>query len=212
MDILKSKRLNGWPLLYWIIGVNSAAVIAYMPTQDLSGVRGVSEMIQLSVRCCVPLLYLAFAASSMKTLFPGAFSGWLMRNRRYLGLGFAAGMGWQLFFILWMVTGHWEYYLEEVYLLSDLVVQVPGYLFIFAMTITSFHSVRRGMSRMQWSILHWTGIYFLWYTVASTYVFEITYYEDRQVIDYIYTAAGLLAYFMRVAAWSRSRVMQRMKR
>ncbi len=147
MDILKSKRLNDWPLLYSIMAINSAAVLAYMTTQDLSGPRGVSEMIQCSVRLSVPFLYLAFAASSINVLVSSPFSRWLLRNRRYIGLSFAAGMGWQLFFILWMVTGYWEHYLEEVYLLDDLYTQIPGYLLLFAMVTTSFHPVRRKMNR-----------------------------------------------------------------
>ena len=51
-----------------------------------------------------------------------------------LGLSFAGGMGWQLFFIAWMLTGHWGYYVDEVYSLYDLTFQVTGYVFIFAMT------------------------------------------------------------------------------
>ena len=208
MNILKSKRCNGWPLLYLIVLANSAVVITYMPTQDLATPLGISEMIQLSVRCCVPMLYLAFAASALKVLLPGDFSRWLMRNRRYIGLSFAAGMGWQLVFIIWLLTGHWDYYMREVYWIPDLVFQVPGYLFIFAMTITSFNTVRRRMSRRQWRVLHLTGIYFLWFTVASTYYYEITYYEDRQVIDYIYLVAGVAVYLLRVTAWIRLRKMR----
>ena len=45
--------------------------------------------------------------------------------------------------------------------------------------------------------------------MASTYVDEITYYDDRQVIYYIYAAAGALTLFLRVAAWVRMRVMRR---
>jgi DMSO/TMAO reductase YedYZ heme-binding membrane subunit len=208
MDILKSRHLNGWPLLYWIAGINSAAVLAYMPTQDLSGPVGVSEMIQMTVRCSVPLLYLAFAASAMKVLFPSKFTRWLLRNRRSIGLSYAAAMAWQGFFILWMWTGHWEYYTEEVYSLEDILFQGPGYLIIFAMAMTSFFPVRRRMNPMLWRVLHKTGIYFLWFTVADTYYYELTYYGDIQVIDYIYAVAGLLAYLMRVAAWGRLRLMQ----
>jgi DMSO/TMAO reductase YedYZ heme-binding membrane subunit len=208
MDILKSRHLNGWPLLYWIAGINSAAVIAYMLTQDLSEPVGVSEMIQMTVRCSVPLLYLAFAASAMKVLFPSKFTRWLLRNRRSIGLSYAAAMAWQGFFILWMWTGHWEYYTEEVYSLEDILFQGPGYLIIFAMTMTSFFPVRRRMNPMHWRVLHKTGIYFLWFTVADTYYYELTYYGDIQVIDYIYAVAGLLAYLMRVAAWGRLRSMQ----
>ena len=81
---------------------------------------------------------LAFSASSLAMVFPGPFSRWLLRNRRYIGLCFATAMGWQLAFILWMVIGYWGYYAQEVYVLEDVVVQLPGYLFLFAMTLTSF--------------------------------------------------------------------------
>ena len=208
MEVLRSRSLNDWPLFYWIAAINSVAVLAYLPTQDLSGPLGVSEMIQFSVRCCVPLLYLAFVASSINVLAPSDFSRWLLRNRRSIGLAFAAGMGWQLLFILWMLFGHRAYFMEEVYWLPDLVFQVPGYFVLFAMVITSFHPVRRRMSRRAWRALHWVGIYFLWYTVADTYYYEITYYDDRQLIDYIYLSVGVLAFFSRVAAWLRLRGMR----
>ncbi len=211
MDILKSKYLNGWPLLYWIVSINSVAVLTYMLTQDMSQPVGVSEMIQMTVRFSVPLLYLAFATAAMNVLFPGEFTQWLLRNRRSIGLSYAAAMGWQLFFILWMWTGHWEYYTGEVYLLGDIIFQVPGYLVIFAMTITSFLPVRQRMNPTVWRVLHKTGIYFLWFIVVDTYYYELTYYGDIQIIDYIYLAAGLLAYLMRVAAWGRLRVIQAAK-
>jgi sulfoxide reductase heme-binding subunit YedZ len=205
MSRLKIEPINGWPVLYWIAGLNSAAVVAYMPTQNLSEAVGVSEMIQMSVRCSVPLLYLAFVASSTRVVFPSTFSVWLVRNRRYIGLSYAASMAWQLFFIFWMWLGHWDYYTEKVYLLEDIINQVSGYSLLVAMTITSFLTVRRRMNRTHWRILHKVGIYFLWATVASTYYYELTYYGDIQTIDYIYFAAGILVYLVRVAAWFRTR-------
>ena len=206
MDILKSRQLNGWPLFYWVAGINAVVVIAYMPTQELAAPMGVSEMIQMTVRCAVPFIYLAFAASSINVLFPGKFSRWLLRNRRSIGFSYAAAMAWQLFFIVWLWTGHWEYYTEEVYTLEDILFQVSGYAFIFAMTVTSFQPVRSRMSLLSWRVLHKTGIYLLWYTVLSTYVYEIAVYQDRQIVDYIFAAAGFLAYGMRVVAWARTRV------
>jgi len=64
------------------------------------------------------------------------------------------------------------------------------------------------MSPLQWRVLHKTGIYWLWYTVASTYVYEIFVYDDPQLVDYVFTVAGVLVYLMRVAAWPRSRAAQ----
>ena len=128
--ILKSKVLNGWNLFSLITVPISLAVVMAMATADLSSAGGISSMLQLSVRCSVPWLYLAFAASSIHMLFPSEFSRWLLRNRRIIGLCFAAGMAWQLAFILWMVTGYWGYYVDEVYLFADVAVQIPGYVFL----------------------------------------------------------------------------------
>lgn len=60
-------------------------------------------MIQLSVRLSVPWLFIAFVASSLHVVFPSTFSRWLLRNRKIIGLCFAAAMAWQLLFILWLV-------------------------------------------------------------------------------------------------------------
>jgi DMSO/TMAO reductase YedYZ heme-binding membrane subunit len=193
-----------------IAAINSLAVIGYMPTQDLTVPRGLSEMIQCTVRVCVPLLFLAFASSSMTKLVPGPFRKWLMRNRRYFGLGFAAGMAWQMVFILWLAAAHPEYYAEEVFTgVSDFIIYRLGpYLFLVAMTITSFHPVRRKMNRRAWYVLHWTGIYYLWWDVELTYWYEVSLYHDRQIIDYIYVTLGGFAYLARVGEWIRLRVVK----
>jgi DMSO/TMAO reductase YedYZ heme-binding membrane subunit len=193
-----------------IVAVNSLAVIGYMPTQDLTVPRGISEMIQCTVRVCVPLLFVAFAASSMPQFIPSPFRKWLMRNRRSFGLGFAAGMAWQMVFILWLANVHPEFYAEEVFsTVSDFVIYRLGpYLFLVAMTITSFFPVRRKMNRKVWYALHWMGIYYLWYDVELTYWYEVNLYEDRQIIDYIYVTLGGLAYLARVTEWIRVRVVR----
>ena len=203
--VLKSKFLNGWGLFSLITFPISFAVVVAMATTDLSSATGVSSLLQLSVRCSVPWLYLAFAASSIHMLLSNEFSRWLLRNRRVIGLCFAAGMAWQLTFILWMLTSHWGYYVGEVFLFADVAVQIPGYVFLIAMAVTSFMPVRRRLSPKQWRTLHKGGIYFLWGTVWSTYWYELYYYEDIQIIDYVFYWSGFLAWGTRIIAWSRER-------
>jgi len=193
-----------------MVAANSLAVIGYMPTQDLTVPLGLSEMIQCTVRVSVPFIFVAFAASSMPRFVPAPFRKWLMRNRRYFGLAFAAGFAWQMFFILWLAIGHPEYYATEVFTtVSDFIIYRLGpYLFLVAMTITSFFPVRKKMNRKVWRALHWTGIYYLWYDIELTYWYEVNLYEDRQIIDYIYVTLGGLAYLARVSEWIRLRVVK----
>lgn len=117
-------------------------------------------------------------------------------------------MAWQLFFILWMVIGFWDYYIEEAYSYFDLSEQLPGYLLLAAMVVTSFRFGRSKLSARQWKILHKCAIYFLWGVVWSTYWFELFYYEDIQVIDYVYYWAGFVAWGIRILAWSKKRALQ----
>ncbi len=204
-EAFKKKAINGWNLFFLVAGPVSLAMVVAMSGKDLSNARAVSSMIQLSVRCAVPLLYIAFAASSIQALFPGPFGRWLLRNRKYLGLSFAAAMAWQAFFILWLVTVHTDYYVNEVYVLRDAIEGVGGYLFLVAMTVTTFSWGRKQLNPRQWRLLHLSGIYFLWAYAFSVYWWALFYYQNPVWLDYIYYAAGFLAWGLRAAAWSKRR-------
>jgi len=205
--ILKSKLINGWKL-FWLISAPISLLIFQAAMRiDLSAADAVSSMIQLAVRCAVPLVFVAFAASSMQVMFPGTFSRWLLRNRSMFGLCFAAAMGWQLLFILWLVGIHTEYYVDEVYVLSDVVEGVVGYAFLIAMTLTSFKFGRQLLTQKQWKLLHKSGIYWIWFYAWSVYWFNLFYYEGPALpIDYLYYWGGFLAMGLRICAWGKKRL------
>ena len=204
-DLLQSKFINSWNL-FWLITLPISTVMVFsMMGVELSSGRAVSSMIELSVRCAVPLLFVAFAASSVNVLFPGLFGRWILRNRKFIGLSFAAAMAWQLFFILWMVTQYTEYYVEEVYALSDVIEGVGGYLLLIAMVLTSFKFGRNRLSAKQWKFLHKGGIYWLWIYAWIAYWWHLFYYNQPIALDYVYYWAGFLAWGLRMAAWTKKR-------
>ncbi len=211
-QILKNKTINEWSLFRLIAGTVSIVVIIAIMRTDLSGGEGVSSMIQLAVRCAIPLLYVAFAAGAIRILFPGAFGLWLLRNRKYIGLSFAAAMAWQLLFIVWLTSVHNDYYLREVYVLRDVFEGVIGYAFLLAMTLTSFKFGRKHLSPKQWKRLHKIGIYSLWIYSFSVYWWALYYYPDPLFIDYVYYWGGFLAWFLRCAAWRKKRRQQEQKK
>jgi DMSO/TMAO reductase YedYZ heme-binding membrane subunit len=204
-QILKNKAINDWRLFWLITGPISIAMVIAMMGIELNSGPAVSSMIQLSVRCAVPLLYVVFAASSVQVLFPGPFGLWLSRNRKYAGLCFAAAMAWQGLFILWMVIVYSDYYINEVYVLRDAIEGVVGYLFLAAMTVTSFMPVRKRMKPGSWKLLHKSGIYFLWAYAFSVYWWNLFYYGNLALLDYVYYWGGFLAWGLRVGAWSKKR-------
>ncbi len=210
-ELQKSKALNGWGL-FWLVSLPiSLSMLAAVAQSPLNSGPAVSGMIQLSVRCAVPLLYIAFAASSVQVLFPGNFGRWLLRNRKYLGLCFAAAMAWQGFFILWLVTVHTDYYINDVYVLRDAIEGVTGYLFLATMTVTSFQFAKKRMSPKQWRLLHKSGIYFLWAYAFSVYWWALFYYGNPVWLDHVYYWAGFSAWGLRAAAWAKKKRLQRSK-
>jgi hypothetical protein len=201
--LLQHKAINEWRLLALVAIPISIAVIITMLGLDLSRAESVSSMIQFTVRCSVPWLYIAFAASSIYALFPGQASRWLLRNRKILGLCFAAGMAWQLLFIVWLVSVHSDYFINEVYVLRDAIEGVLGYAFLIAMTLTSFKAGRKLITPKQWKFLHKSGIYFLWAYAWSVYWYELFYYAEPDAVDYVYYWLGIAAWSLRVAAWTK---------
>ena len=205
-SILKSKSLNGWGL-FWLISIPISIVIAFeLAATDLSIGAGVSHMISYSVRFAVPFIFLVVAASSMQVLFPGPFSMWWLRNRKYLGLCFAVAMAWQGLFIFIMSYFFRDYYYADVYLLRDELEGSIGYIFLPAMVLTSFHFGRKYLSREQWKLLHKTGIYFLFAYPFSVYWWNFShYYGNPDPSDYIFYWGGFTAFSLRIAAWSKKR-------
>ena len=170
------------------------------------------SMIGFSVRFAVPLIFLVTAASALPVFAPGAFSAWLRRNRKYVGLCFAVAMAWQGLFIAIMSMQHRDYYFEEIYFFRDELEGSTGYLFLTAMVLTSFRFGRKYLDPAQWKLLHRSAVYFLWAYPFSTYWWNLSYYPDPQLKDYVFYWAGFFAVASRIAAWGTIRMRATAKR
>jgi len=203
--LLAHKAINKWRL-FWLIAIPMfITIVVTMMGADMSTASGVSSMIGFSVRLAVPFIFLVVAASSMQILFPGSFSKWWLRNRKYIGMCFAVAMSWQGLFIFIMSYFFRDYYFENVYLFRDELEGSIGYIFLPAMVVTSFHFGRKHLSAKQWKLLHKSGIYFLWAYPFSTYWWSLSYYQNPVPLDYVYYWCGFLAFAVRIAAWGKQR-------
>lgn len=162
------------------------------------------SLIRLSVQFASPWIFIAFVTSALATLFPNALSKWLLRNRRYTGLSFAAGFAWQAVFIAVLLTLYPAHYWDDLHNASDLLGRSLSYVFLLALTVTSFLPVRRKMSRAQWHWLHLVGIWYFWAAIWVSYV-EQALSQNAKTIDVIFTAFGLLVLILRLAAFIKSR-------
>lgn len=165
----KDTFLSGWRLTWLLIGAVALSATAVAVTTG--GVAGANEGIRFTARTSAILFLLAFTASSIYQLWPNNFTKWIRRNRRYLGVAFAGSHLVHAAFIVASVvidkprfaTGV-ERTPHAIYLLDTI-----AYVFIIAMTITSFDRIAKRMQYSSWRMLHVTGSYVIWFAFFIAY-------------------------------------------
>lgn len=193
-------NLNSWPL-FWVLAVAaSMATLLGLPHTDFHSARGMSPIILRSVRCALPLFLVAFTASSLAILWPSSRTRWLLTNRRYIGLAFAFAMAWHFGFVAYRI---WSF--GNPLNARATALDAIGLIFLLLLTLTSFRSVARRMSRPNWQRLHKTGVYIIWLVATAIYFHAFRIGGD--LLHRMYFAALLAAYLLRVAAWSKKRFL-----
>ena len=209
-NIWQHKAINGWNLV-WLISIPmSIVIVREMLQTGLSSGEEISHMIGYAVRFAVPILYVVVVAAALPVLFPGAFSTWCLRNRKYIGFGFAVAMAWQGAFIFMMSNYFREYYFEDIYLFRNELEGSTGYIFLAAMVVTSFQLGRKHLNPNQWKLLHRSAIYFLWAYAFSVYWWAVSGYYGTapQMYHYVFYVGGFLAFALRIAAWGKKRLQK----
>ena len=121
-------------------------------------------VIRLTARTSCILFLLAFCASSLRRFKSDRFTRWLLQNRRYFGLSMAVSHGFHAIAIIGAAI------LSTETIPTDSHGGNLGYLFIIAMTITSFRYPASFLGERGWQILHTVGMYYLW--LAFIYSFS----------------------------------------
>jgi hypothetical protein len=203
-SLLLHPSLNGWPLFGVIAGLSFAIILAGLAITGTSTPEATVDMIRLSVQLASPWIYLAFVATALGQLFPSNFASWLLRNRRYVGLAFAAGFGWQAVFIVALLALHGDYYATVLHDTAEFIMRMLRYALLLALTVTSFFPVRRAMDPRHWRLLHRVGIWYFWAAIWVSYA-ETVMVGDTRLIAIVYTVTGLLVLTVRFAAYWEKR-------
>ena len=212
-EIVQYRILNGWPLFFLIAALSAVVVGISYAGVGVATPEATVHMIRRSVQVSAPWIFITFAVSSLVLLWPGTFTRWMLRNRRYLGLSFAGGMAWQLVFIYVLFAEHAWYYWEVLHKPEDLFLRVASYGVLIAMVVTSFYPVRRRMQRWQWDWLQLLGVWYMWLAIWVSYA-GIVFSPDSPGltgIAIVYTIAGFIALLVRLAAWWQKRRAQSLK-
>ena len=197
--VLQHNFLNGWSLFYLIAALTAIVVGMGFSKIGIDSPQATIDMIGLSVRLASPWIYITFAVSPIMHFFPGNASAWLLRNRRYFGLAFAAGFAWQLVFIIVLLSVFPDYYWEQMHKTSELILRTVSYFILIALTITSFYPLRRRMQRQHWYWLHLFGVWFFWAAIWVSYT-QQAFSAEATVLSFMYFGMGLLVFILRILA------------
>ena len=210
MNLLRHSLLNSWPLFYLVAGLTFVAICVGLVVIGVSTPEATVSMIRLSVQLASPWIFFAFVARPLVQLYPGSFSKWLLRNRRYIGLSFAAGFAWQAVFIAVLLALYPDYYWQVLHNTADLILRMLSYLLLLALTVTSFFPVRRAMRPKDWRVLHLVGVWYFWAAIWVSYA-EGLLSGDTRIIAIVYVVAGLVVLTVRLAAYLKNRSIPEMK-
>lgn len=192
---------EGWRLLA-VLSIVLTALSIWIAGMRHFEVGGIRMVIRFTARSSLLFFCLAFAASALASLWPSAGTRWLRRNRRILGLTFAASHGIHAMAIIcFAVMAPIDYAAATTP--ASYIFGGIGYAFIIAMAATSLDRTAAAIGPRAWRILHTTGIYYLWFQFMVSFGMRIP-----QMPNYIWFLTPLLAVMaMRIGA----AIMRRMK-
>jgi len=180
--------------VYAITATLFAVIGLALFSRDLSE-ESIRWAMRLSVDTAYPFFFLAFIAASLHRLKPSALSKYLLRNRRYLGISFAA---------LFLLHGTLIYVLSQLYpepFFSQLTDELLyGGLLTFSlvalMAVTSNDFSVKHLGRKAWSRLHKLLGYFVAIMFLLTYLGKLD-----QLFFWPYALAAVGVFVLRLGVW-----------
>ena len=155
----RQNWFDGWRL-FALLSLTLLALSIWIAGMRQFEVDGVRMVIRFTARTSLLLFCLAFSAAALARIWPNAWTRWQRRNRRYLGVSFAASHAIHLFAIACFAVMDPASYAAATSIASYVFGGI-GYAFIAAMTVTSFDRTAALMGGRAWRLLHLTGGYYL---------------------------------------------------
>lgn len=156
--------MNGWRLV-GTLSLLLAGMAFYLGATRDWDVEGVRLVIRATARTSLVLFSLAFAAAALVQLAPSALTWWLRANRRYLGVAFAVSHFIHLAAIVALANIDRDLFWKLTNV-ANIALAGTGYLFIAAMTATSFDRSAAWLGARKWRALHWLGGWYIWISFA----------------------------------------------
>ena len=159
MPLQRQTWFEGWRL-FWALTLVLIALCVWIAAMRQFEVEGVRMVIRFTARTSLLFFCLAFSAGALVRLWPNAFSRWQRRNRRQLGVTFAASHALHAAAIIaFAVIDPLGF--AGATSLGTYIFGGIGYAFIVAMTATSFDTTAAVLGARAWRALHLAGGYYL---------------------------------------------------
>ncbi|MDE5445160.1 hypothetical protein GWG65_27685 [Bradyrhizobium sp. CSA207] len=157
----RQSWFEGWRLLA-ALALSLIALSLWIASMRQFEIDGVRMVIRFTARSSLILFCLAFGAASLARLWPNGWTRWQCRNRRYLGLSFAASHAIHAVAIVAFAKMDPAGFAEATSAASYIFGGI-GYAFIIAMSTTSFDRTAALIGPRAWRALHLAGGYYLWF-------------------------------------------------
>ena len=124
-------------------------------------------LVRWTARTSLVLFALAYVARPATALWPSTTTKRLLRERKWIGDGFAISHLAHLAGIVALAVPDFDAFVAQQD--PTIIVALLMFAILFAMAITSIDRVRAAMSRRAWNALHRTGMHLAWIVFATTY-------------------------------------------
>lgn len=194
--MMSTNDKKNWQVLVGTILLTAALSLTWLSSTSMS-----DEDIRVPIRYTAQLAFVLYlvvlVARPLQQLLRQSATAALLRNRRLIGVAFAAVMTTHLGLIAYRFGTQPE--LE--YPLFNLIFGGSVYALIYLMLITSYDGPRKALSRKSWKTLHRTGL------VMAALVFGLPRsLEDLSDPDYLkFGVPFAIALAIRAIAWQQSR-------
>jgi len=157
----RQNWFEGWRL-FAVLALTLTALCLWIAGMRQFEVDGIRMVIRFTARSSLLLFCFAFGAAALARLWPNAWTRWLRRNRRALGVSFATSHGLHAAAIMAFAAQDPAGFTAATSLASYVFGGI-GYAVIVAMAATSFDRTAQAIGPRAWRILHLGGGYYLWF-------------------------------------------------
>ena len=191
--------VEGWTFTLVVAAAIAAATVAILA---IGGARApaIGLALRVTARTSFALFVAAFTASATHRLWPSRFTRWQRRNRRYLGVAFAASHAIHGALIVTLASLAPAQFHDHTRMTNPIPGTI-GYALILAMAVTSFDRPAAWLGRRRWNVLHTVGPFYLWGVFLVSFVGRAL----RMPGYWLPVGLAVTAMALRVVAWRSGR-------